>query len=487
MGEPTGDGLVQVAYLHQTDVSFSFMESMRRLERHDRAGFRRIDGTKGHINLLCGTGQLVLKRNYAVKLFLDGTPHEWLWMVDTDMGFAPDTVERLIDAAHPVDRPVVGALCFTLTDSAYDGMGGMRVSLIPTIYRIGHTAEGRASFCHFGDYPANAMIQVAATGAACILLHRSVLEKVRAEHGDHWFDQMYTEDGDMVGEDFSLCMRLNAAGVPIFVHSGIKTTHQKSLWLAEQDYRLQAPPPPAADTEVAVLVPVMRRPHNAAPFMASLRASTGLAHCYAIADEDDPITAAAWREAGATVLVRPGSAGTFAEKVNWGQRMTRRDWDDFDGDGRGEPWLFVCGDDVRFTADWLDQTQQVARLAPAARVIGTNDLSNPRVVAGDHATHLLISREYVDEQGASWDGPGVVAHEGYGHWYVDDEIVFAAKQRGVWAMADRAIVDHLHPMWGKGVDDEVYRLGQSKAKTDGDLFEQRCALYLGIEVTADAR
>jgi len=461
----TGDGLVQVAYLHGNDVRHSWHESMRRLYEHDRVAFGRISGTKGPLNIRCGTGQLVLKRNYAVKLFLDGTPHEWLWMIDTDMGFAPDVVERLVQSAHPVDRPVVGALCFTLSDAAYDGMNGMRTSLVPTIYRMGHTREGHATFSHFGDYPTNTMIQVAATGAACILFHRSVLEKVRADHGDHWFDQMYNEDGQMVGEDFALCMRLGAAGIPIWVHSGIPTNHHKDVWISEDDYRLQADPPQPADTETAVLVPVMKRPHNAAPFMASLRASTGLARVYAIADPDDPDTIEAWEEAGATVIVRPGSAGTFAEKINLGYRTTI------------EPWLFIAGDDARFTGDWLDQAQHIARLS-GAKVIGTNDLSNPRVLAGEHATHLLIDREYIDGEGGSWDGPGAIAHEGYRHWFVDDEIVYAAKQRGAWAMAPASIVPHLHPLWGKGVTDEVYELGQSHAETDGKLFEARCSKYL---------
>jgi hypothetical protein len=471
--DATGDGLVQVAYLHSDDVSHSFMDSWDRLKDYDREAFGRITRTKGRINLLCGTGQLVLKRNYAVKLFLDGTPHEWLWMVDTDMGFAPDTVERLIDAAHPVDRPVVGALCFTLTDKAYDGMGGLRVALIPTIYRMGYTKDGRASFCHFGDYPAASMVQVATTGAACILLHRSVLEKVRAEHGDHWFDQMYDQAGDMVGEDFALCMRMGALGIPIWVHTGIQTTHKKSLWLGEDDYRLQVGPPPPADTETAVIVPVMRRPHQAMPFMASLRASTGLATVYAVADEDDLDTVAAWAEAGAMVLIRPGSAGTFAEKVNLGYRAT------------AEPWLFIAGDDVRFTGGWLDHAQHTARLS-GAKVIGTNDTVNPRVLAGEHATHLLIDREYVDEVGASWDGPGVVAHEGYRHWFVDDELVYASKQRGVWAMATQSVVPHLHPMWTGGEQDEVYELGQSHAEHDRKMFARRCKTHLGVEVEEPA-
>jgi hypothetical protein len=73
-----------------------------------------------------------------------------------------------------------------------------------------------------------------------------------------------------------------------------------------------------------------------------------------------------------------------------------------------------------------------------------------------------------------------VAHEGYRHWYVDDEIVFAAKQHGVWAMAPLSVVEHLHPMVGKGADDEVYRLGQSHADADGATFEARCGKFLAV-------
>jgi len=94
-------------------------------------------------------------------------------------------------------------------------------------------------------------------------------------------------------------------------------------------------------------------------------------------------------------------------------------------------------------------------------------------MAGDHATHMLIRRSYIEEQGASWDGPGIVCHEGYRHWYVDDEIVTAAKLRGEWAMALGSFVEHLHPIWEKGEQDATYELGQSFAKDDAKLWKQR--------------
>jgi hypothetical protein len=179
---------------------------------------------------------------------------------------------------------------------------------------------------------------------------------------------------------------------------------------------------------------------------------------YAIADDDDPETGAAWAAAGAQVVT--GNAVTFAKKVNLGYAKT------------SEPWLFLVGDDVKFHAGWLDHAQHVAGELKAD-VVGTNDLGNPRVMAGEHATHLLVRRSYVDSVGASWDGPGVVCHEGYRHWFVDDELVTAAKQRGVWQMALGSIVEHNHPLWGKADDDEVYRLGQESAEADRKVFRSR--------------
>lgn len=461
----TGNGQVQVAYLHPPRVSHSWHVSMTGMLMHDLAHDARMIGTGGPLMKNSTSGALVQDRNWCTARFLDHTPHEWLLFIDCDMGFAPDSLDRLLEVADPATRPVVGALCFILEDVALDGMGGRRMTAAPTLYQLARKPSGEVSMVMRKHYPPDTVLPVAGTGAAFLLIHRTALEKLRAEWGDHWFDEIRTARDERVGEDLAFCGRLGAAGIPIHVHTGVRTTHHKDVWVGVEDYRPaesgSTGVPPATE-ETAVIVPVMRRPANAAPFMASLRASTGLATVYAVADHDDAGTIAAWRQAGATVLIRDGRAGTFAEKVNHGYRHTT------------EPWLFLVGDDVRFQAGWLDQAQHTAQ-ATGARVIGTNDLGNPRVIAGEHATHVLVSRAYIDEQGASWDGPGVVAHEGYGHWFVDDEIVLAAVRRGVWAMAGESIVEHLHPLYGKAESDEVYRLGQSHAEHDRELFERRVA------------
>ena len=466
-------GAVVLAYVYDDRYhgpAYSWHHSIIELIGHDIAGAQRIM-RGGYVAWKCGTDSLPDARNKVVKAFLAEHQAEWLFWIDTDMGFAADTVDRLLEAADPVERPMVGALCFTQREEKSDGMGGWRCLATPTVFDWKVLDGGQMGFAVRWDYPPDTVTRVAGTGSACVLIHRSVFERVQAEYGDHWYDRVpNTTLGQVVSEDLSMCLRAGALNIPMYVHTGVKTSHQKILWLAEDDYFGQVavsklvPEVPPATEATAVVVPVLGRPGNAAPFMESLKAAGApLAHVYAVADIGDQETAAAWKAAGASVLVTAGGdhPGTFAEKVNIGYRETL------------EPWLFITGDDVLFHPGWLDQAQHAAR--DGADVVGTNDLHNPRTKAGESSPHLLVRRAYIDEQGGSWDGPGVLAHEGYGHWFVDDEIVEAAKARGAWVMAFHSKVEHMHPLWGLSPDDATYRLGQSHVEADKALFAARVA------------
>jgi hypothetical protein len=467
--EPLPDA-VTVAYLHTDDVAYSWHHSWWQLFLADLGTHQRIR-RGGLISMECNSGQLVAGRNKAVRDFLAGDA-PWLLWLDTDMGFQPDLLEQLMAAADPTERPVVGALCFGSRQLGPDGMGGYHTMPVPTVYDWAPvtTVDGQEleGFDIRWGYPQNALVRCDATGSAAILVHRSVFERIQAKYGPEWYHRVPAREGSM-GEDLSFCMRATAVGVPVYVHTGVRTTHAKRVWLAEHDYLALGVPAPATE-EVAVLVPVLGRPEHAAPFMASLRASTGLARAYAICDRGDEDAATAWKQAGATVLLPLDPAddrpGTFAEKVNEGYRVT------------SEPWLLLTGSDVRFHPGWWDHALAAAE-GDRFSVVGTNDLGNPRVMAGEHSPHPLVRRLYVDQVGASWDGPGIVCHEGYQHNFVDDELVTAAKQRGTWTPALASRVEHLHPFWQKAELDEVHKLGQSSFEEDRKLFEERLRAHAG--------
>lgn len=449
---------VVVAYLHPGEVTYSFHSSLNRLVDYDRSRDPSEWRLGQWMAVSCGTGGLIEARNQTIRDFLEG-PGEWLLIVDSDMGFQPDALDHLLAVADPEERPIVGGLCFAWKETTPDGVGGFRCSPRATIFDWVEREGQPSVFMGRSIYPVNAVVRCDATGAAFLLVHRNVLEQIRGEHGEHWFDRVPGSDGSLLGEDISFCLRAGALGIPLHVHTGVKTTHMKHLWVSEHDFWAAQVAPPATE-RTAVVVPVLHRPEHAEPFMASLRASTGLARAYAVVQVDDVEAAAAWEAAGAIVLEVEADVVSFAKKVNVGFRRTT------------QPWVFVVGSDVRFHPGWLDHAQHVGNTFDAG-VVGTNDLGNPRVLAGEHATHFLMRRSYVEEHGGSWDEPGLVCHEGYRHWFVDDEIVTAAKQRGAWAMALGSVVEHLHPAWGKAAGDEVYDLGQSAAAQDQRTFVWR--------------
>lgn len=232
--DPVGD--VAVAWVHTDEVSYSFFESFDDARMHDLLlGGARIGR---RLTRRAASGGLVSARNRVVEEFLKGE-HDWLWWIDTDMGFLPNALEALLSLADPAERPVVGGLCFAQMERDYDGYGGYVTEPIPTLYRWATVEDGTQGFVSMRDYPRDALVECHATGSAFVLIHRSAFEKVAAKFGDGtWYDQIPAPDGrGLLGEDLSFCVRLRGAGVPVFVHTGIRTTHHKPMWLGEQHYR----------------------------------------------------------------------------------------------------------------------------------------------------------------------------------------------------------------------------------------------------------
>ena len=165
-------------------------------------------------------------RNVVVREFLDNQRAPWLLMVDTDMVFSATALDRLIAAADPADRPVVGGLCFSL----------VKGETHPTMYELTETG-GRPAFVQYTQWPEDGLLQVSATGAAFLLMHRTALEAVERLTKDvsaPWFRE--TPVGAplaLMGEDMTFCLRLAAAEIPVYVHTGVQVGHMKPVMLGK--------------------------------------------------------------------------------------------------------------------------------------------------------------------------------------------------------------------------------------------------------------
>lgn len=226
---------------------------------------------------------------------------------------------------------------------------------------------------------------------------------------------------------------------------------------------------------ITVVIPVLGRPQNAQPVVDSIRSSSeSVDEIVFVMSPNDEEEWAACEATGERSIVVPWDAGPgdFARKINAGFDLSARWFSEF---------VFLGADDLRFHPGWDSEALSVA--LTGASVVGTNDLGNPMVRRGKHATHSLVRRSYVDEFGLTWDGkPGLVYSDAYDHQYVDTELVSVAIERGVFSFAERSHVEHLHPLWNKGVMDATYTKGMAEGMADRRLFEKRRRELAGRDV-----
>jgi len=441
-------GSVTVGYLHPGEYASCFAESLVDLLFWDAAHEKRITGHQwGKLAKECGSGQIVAGRNQIAKVVLDDSESEWLFMIDSDMGFAPDTVDRLVASADAELRPVMGGLAFACKTDGKASLYGTRYVAAPTVYDYVELPDS-VGFVARARYERDAVSPVAGTGAACLLVHRSALEKVRAKYGDNWFTPVTHPKGSTFSEDLSFCVRLAGVGVPIHVDTAVKTTHDKGFafldeaWFDQQQTARATPPA----KQILVIVPTRDRPDWAARLAEShKRTSDGLSDIVFCVDDDDPRSAEYLQRVPNVVVGKP------AKLVEWTNRIAVANVDRYAVVGS-------VGDDHLFeTVGWERQI-----LAGFDAVGGTG------VVYGDDGyqhemlpTACFVSTDIVAALG--WMAPPVLEH-----MFCDNFWLALGRALGRVRYLPAVKITHLHPAAGKAEWDDSYRETNSEAKMTAD-------------------
>ena len=217
-----------IGYIHPgASASFGirpeFMASVLSV-LHDEGTFSLIGG----ISEVSAGAVVPLARDVLTLRFL-ASGCDWLWCVDTDMVFTPGVLAGLWVSADEEKAPVVSAVC-PVQDAG---------RVWPSAYRLGDEMNGAGELVieRLDTLPEmEGLVQVAACGAACVLIHRGVFDAIsRAEEWGtlgRWWQPIETAQA-VLGEDVSFCLRAAASGVPVHVNTNVTTGHVKAVMIGE--------------------------------------------------------------------------------------------------------------------------------------------------------------------------------------------------------------------------------------------------------------
>lgn len=210
---------VLITYPHSATVGQNFQYSLLRTAVEHRDLIEEI------VSMRCYSGDSLIEgRNESMRIWLDEFKSEYLWTIDTDIGFRPEILPALL--SH--NAPVVSALYRTVYEdgrSTTGAPGDWRI--IPAAYQW--TDSGAMPI----NSPEPGVMRVGAVGGGCLLIRRDAALKVRDRYGDNWWSIIRPPSLKKInlGEDFSLCWRLKQCRIPILLDSTVHTTHRKSVWV----------------------------------------------------------------------------------------------------------------------------------------------------------------------------------------------------------------------------------------------------------------
>lgn len=211
---------IVVGYCHPETVNAVWHDCMMYMLMTDIEGPHHIAG----VSSIQGGPAVSLLRHHIVTDFLANHEAPWLLMLDTDMTFQPDVLGRMLAAANDKIRPIVGGLAFAYNDRV-DGIRPTMMSRADDGTYTPHT-----------KIPKDSLVKVDATGAACLLVHRTVYETM--DDGTTMpFYREHVVGKSHYGEDVGFCERATQTfGYPIFVHTGIEFGHMKNHCITSRDY-----------------------------------------------------------------------------------------------------------------------------------------------------------------------------------------------------------------------------------------------------------
>jgi len=162
----------------------------------------------------------VTYHSYARNHLVDHMQGDWLLMLDTDHTFEPDLAARLL--ARMIEHQV-------------DVLTGLYCSRHPPYHpvlmtRVGDQVQWLGDWDRHPAHP-TLLMPIGSAGAGCLLVHRRVFDRIRADLNENPF-----EIRKCFSEDNSFFDRLHQLGIPAYCCPAIEAPHLRTVPVRLADY-----------------------------------------------------------------------------------------------------------------------------------------------------------------------------------------------------------------------------------------------------------
>ena len=174
--------------------------------------------------------QIGRQRQALFDGWADQLDTDWLLWVDSDIVLTIDLLKKLWEAANKVIKPVVSGIYFISKQDE-----GTLTYPLPQIFND----VDEFTIKHIHPLPDNEIIQIDCAGMGLVLMHRSVVDKLREKFpGESMFAEKEAPGDKYVSEDVVFFRKLKAAGVPVYAHTGARAKHMKRFDFDDNYYAL---------------------------------------------------------------------------------------------------------------------------------------------------------------------------------------------------------------------------------------------------------
>ncbi|MBA7633355.1 hypothetical protein ES703_40921 [subsurface metagenome] len=148
--------------------------------------------------------------------------YQFLFFLDSDVLAPKDTIPRLI--AHRL--PIVSGLYH----QRFPTWTGVTGDYLPCMFNEATGADGKLVKQAIVDYKPGSLVEAAYVPGGCLLVHRSVFERLTQAGIKRFFEWTLQVDAEPPGtgrsEDFEFCFKARSLGFKCFVDTSIIATHE---------------------------------------------------------------------------------------------------------------------------------------------------------------------------------------------------------------------------------------------------------------------